>query len=77
METKKMSLANIQGRISRAEMKNIMAGSEGGECVECTSTSGYTSCWYTTGSAYELCTRVYGANFDSHRDVPCNGCTMN
>ncbi len=26
METKKMSLANIQGKLSRAEMKNIMAG---------------------------------------------------
>ena len=27
MQTKKMSLANIQGKLSRAEMKNIMAGS--------------------------------------------------
>jgi hypothetical protein len=27
METTKMSLANIQGKLSRAEMKNIMAGS--------------------------------------------------
>lgn len=27
METKKMSLANIQGKLNRAEMKNIMAGS--------------------------------------------------
>ena len=26
MKTKKMSLANIQGKLSRAEMKNIMAG---------------------------------------------------
>ncbi|MCU0351508.1 MAG: hypothetical protein MUF43_11900 [Flavobacterium sp.] len=34
METKKMSLDNIQGKLSRAEMKNIMAGaeSEGGTC---------------------------------------------
>ena len=29
MKTKKMSLANIQGKLSRAEMKNIMAGSGG------------------------------------------------
>lgn len=27
MGTQKMSLANIQGKLSRAEMKNIMAGS--------------------------------------------------
>lgn len=27
MKTKKMSLANIQGKLSRTEMKNIMAGS--------------------------------------------------
>ncbi len=32
METKKMSLANIQGKLSRAEMKNIMAGSTGFNC---------------------------------------------
>ena len=27
MQTKRMSLANITGKLSRAEMKNIMAGS--------------------------------------------------
>ena len=26
MQTQKMSLANIKGKLSRAEMKNIMAG---------------------------------------------------
>lgn len=31
MKTQKMSLANIQGKLSRAEMKNIMAGS--GTCA--------------------------------------------
>jgi hypothetical protein len=32
MQTKKMSLANIQGKLSRNEMKNIMAGlSDGGD----------------------------------------------
>lgn len=35
METKKMSLANIQGKMSRAEMKNIMAGSNEGCLVQC------------------------------------------
>lgn len=35
MQTQKMSLANIQGKLSRAEMKNIMAGSgaAGGCCA--------------------------------------------
>lgn len=38
MQTQKMSLANIQGKLSRMEMKNIMAGS-------CTaSSSGYKKC---------------------------------
>jgi hypothetical protein len=32
MEIKKMSLAAIQGKLSRAEMKNIMAGSGGSVC---------------------------------------------
>lgn len=32
MKTQKMSLANIQGKLSRAEMKNIMAGS-GTNCL--------------------------------------------
>ncbi|MGF2413632.1 MAG: hypothetical protein ACQUYJ_14975, partial [Ferruginibacter sp.] len=32
METKKMSLANMQGKMSRTEMKNIMAGS-GSACA--------------------------------------------
>ena len=33
MNTTKMSLANIQGKLSRTEMKNIMAGSgSGGGC---------------------------------------------
>ena len=32
MQTKKMSLANIQGKLSRTEMKNIMAGSGSDSC---------------------------------------------
>lgn len=35
MKTKKMSLANIKGKLSRAEMKNIMAGSGGGGGAVC------------------------------------------
>lgn len=33
MKTTKMSLANMQGKLSRTEMKNIMAGSGTAECV--------------------------------------------
>jgi hypothetical protein len=33
METKKMSLANIQGKLSRGEMKKIMAGSGDFACA--------------------------------------------
>ena len=33
MGTKKMSLANIQGKLSRAEMKNMMAVSESAACT--------------------------------------------
>jgi len=36
MKTTKMSLATIQGKLSRAETKNIMAGS-GGETCNCNS----------------------------------------
>jgi hypothetical protein len=47
MQTKKMSLANIQGKLSRAEMKNIMAGS-GGSC----STSSCTVYDRSSGTTY-------------------------
>lgn len=33
MKTVKMSLANIQGKLSRTEMKKIMAGSGSETCV--------------------------------------------
>jgi len=33
MKTVKMSLATIQGKLSRAEMKNIMAGSGPAACL--------------------------------------------
>ena len=48
MKTKKMSLANIQGKLSRAEMKNIMAGSGADGCGDadtyCGAGSGVTCC---------------------------------
>lgn len=37
MQTQKMSLANIQGKLSSTEMKNIMAGSGSGTSCNCNS----------------------------------------
>jgi hypothetical protein len=34
MKTVKMSLANMQGKLSRAEMKNIMAGGSSRGCAK-------------------------------------------
>ena len=56
MKTQKMSLANIQGKLSRAEMKNIMAGSgdqyygtccNGTDCYPRTGCSNWSPCNYT------------------------------
>ena len=61
MKTTKMSLANIQGKLSRAEMKQIMAGSQGapgfcgdrGTSVGCPSGTTAQKC-DQLGSAYCL-----------------------
>jgi hypothetical protein len=57
MGIKKMSLATIQGKLSRAEMKNIMAGSgsdknygtccNGSDCYPKTGCSNWSPCNYT------------------------------
>lgn len=39
MKTLKMSLENIRGKMSRKEMRNIMAGSGGGVCGSSCQTS--------------------------------------
>ena len=49
MQTKKMSLANIKGALSRAEMKKIMAGSGAG----CGDDQDY--CGTSGGVAYKCC----------------------
>ena len=53
MKTQKMSLANIQGKLSRAEMKNIMAGS-GSKCSYsgCTVYDSYTGKTYAGSCGY-------------------------
>ena len=47
MQTTKMSLANIQGKLSRTEMKNIMAGVDlapiGGENKICKCTDSHSA----------------------------------
>lgn len=54
METKKMSLANIQGKLSRAEMKNIMAGSGSGGSGLCSAKDCFAIVQGVTKSA--ICT---------------------
>jgi hypothetical protein len=45
MQTQKMSLASIKGKLSRAEMKNIMAGSGADKpCSKCCTTAAGTDC---------------------------------
>ncbi len=43
MQTQKISLANIKGKLSRAEMKRIMAGIGGGSTCNCNSASDCTA----------------------------------
>ncbi len=52
MQTKKMSLANIQGKLSRTEMKNIMAGSGSG--AECTGSCNLSQA-LCSGTNYKGC----------------------
>ena len=58
MNTTKMSLCNIQGKLSRTEMKNIMAGSgsscssscpQNGTCKTCTETWCKGLCYCSNG----------------------------
>ncbi|PIF34326.1 hypothetical protein CLU81_4965 [Flavobacterium sp. 9] len=64
MKTQKMSLSNIQGRLTRSELKTIMAGSgvydgpksvkccnqSTGRCGDCASSTGIPTC----SQGYEL-----------------------
>ena len=59
MQTKKMSLATIQGKLSRIEMKNIMAGSGSGSGCPTYCAGGGTCSWKSVGcvcSTGGLCT---------------------
>ena len=79
----KNKLAKLGFALSRNAQKKLIGGNmddpgEGGACVGCVCGS-MSSCWYTNGSAAELCARVYPncTDFDSSGVVPCNGCNMN
>lgn len=50
MQTQKMSLANIQEKLSRAEMKKIMAGSYSGSSSWCSPNG--TGCYSSGGVQY-------------------------
>ena len=52
MKSQKMSLANIQGKLSRAEMKNIMAGDGNEDQIgpgDDSSNSGWGTCCTPSG----------------------------
>ena len=64
MKTNKMSLANIQGRLSRNEMKNI----SGGMSMVCSCNGGNTAtivCGYSSYSGYLNCSQST-TNFMMH-----------
>jgi hypothetical protein len=52
MKRQKMSLANIQGKLSRTEMKKIMAGSEAGCSAQCLDTESCTRSDNSTGKCH-------------------------
>ncbi len=79
MKTQKFNLANIEGKLSRSEMKSIKAGlaEGGGGCIQCDANSGMSSCWYTYSSGPDLCSRVYPGQSGYYSYVDCSGCHMN
>lgn len=52
MKTEKMSIANIQGKLSRTEMKKIMAGSGSSDC-SASSCSPACAPGYSCGKDYD------------------------
>ena len=58
MQTQKMSLANIKGKLSRVEMKKIMAGSD-------------RTCFTCTAGQKEW---GYGCPSPLRSDCTCSGC---
>lgn len=67
METKKMSLAAIQCRLSRAEMKNIMAGSGSSTCMTGTQCTLYVGSTPYPGT----CKSGWGGGSGAYIDCGC------
>lgn len=72
-------------KISRNEMRKVLGGyeedtigvKEDGRCVRVWSNTGQSGCWYTKGSSYDLCNRVYGSRCESMMVVgDCTDCIM-
>lgn len=74
-------------KLIKQEMKQLKGGvaappvGGGGGCYIVSSSQGYTSCWYTSGSQEDLCVRVYGRNCNGVSNAPINcaqnNCIMN
>ena len=63
-----MTLANIQGKLSRAEMKNIMAGTGGTGCYKCCRSNGVCS---ECSFSYSGATCPEAGNTLTKCDNPC------
>jgi hypothetical protein len=74
MQTKKMSLANVQGKMSRSEMKGIMAG----YVKKCTCTcNGSVGAWeYTTNPSPTTILNDISL-YCSSNSAGCTGCDNN
>ena len=69
-------------KLERKVMKNLMGGRNAGGCLIVISTSGQSSCWYSSsGNGEDLCLRVYGdsgcQSWTGSVNCATNNCAMN
>jgi hypothetical protein len=72
---------NLGKKLSRDEQKKIRGADmppEGGQCYDCYGGPGMSSCWYSTSTCQDVCSRVY-PNYPNPCLGPsgCGGCHMN
>ena len=69
---KKLNITDIRSSemLTIEEKKNVMGGvhengSTGIKCIMCTTSSGMSSCWYSSGNPYDACNSIYpeGASY--------------
>ena len=86
MKKLKIGVKGVKDTLSREELKQILGGVSGsgsnsggsGGCIRCTTDSGMSSCYFTTGSPEALCERVYPNQHGMWEAwYDCNGCIMN